>query len=133
MHSPRASLLTLLLTPLLLPLLGGCTAGRASFVILNAQREYQEALSQGADAKAVYECTLAYEYLQKAREEAGYSQYRAVENLCNTSISWSQAAYTVASGEGIPDPDQSVVPEERVEKPPETTTPTNELDLDLDE
>ena len=104
-------------------------------MILDAQREYQAAIDEGADAKAIYECTLAYEYLQKAKEEAGYSQYRAVENLCTTSITWSQAAYTVATGEGVPDPDQTVVPEERVETPTKSTTPKEEpeIDIDLDE
>ena len=122
-----------LIVPLLL--LSGCTAGRATYMMLNAQQSYQAALGQGAQDDAVYEITLAHEYLQKAREEAGYSQYGAVDELCRASMSWSQAAYKRSSDEGqIPDADQ-VVPEERqpeVAKPP-TTGPEPTIDIDLDE
>jgi hypothetical protein len=102
-------------------------------MILTAQREYQYALEEGADEKAVYEATLAYEYLQKAREEADYSQYGAVERLCKASITWSHAAYTRASGEGMPDVDPTIVPEERAQPTPKPTTEDPEIDIDLDE
>ena len=119
----------------ILPLLmlNGCTAGRATYMLLNAQQSYQSALGQGAEEEAVYEITLAYEYMQKAREEAGYSQYGAVDELCRTSMSWSQAAYKRASDEGqIPDADQ-VVPEERQPETLKPTGPEPTIDIDLDE
>jgi hypothetical protein len=121
---------------LLLPLLflTGCTAGRSTFMMVNAQREYQAAVSEGAEERALYEITLAREYLQKAKEEDGYSSYGAVDQLCRTSLSWSQAAYK-KSTDGIQIPDAGeVVPEERLPTPAQPTTPpTNEPVIDLDE
>lgn len=119
----------LMLLPLLL---SGCTAGRATFMLVNAEREYQTALEQGADQKAVYEITLAHEYLQKAKEEAGYSDYGPVDQLCKASITWSQTAYKKSSDE-IPDADQQVVPEERLPETQQPKPPSNEPVINLDD
>ena len=116
----------------LLPVvLGGCTAARSSYMILNAEQAYRAAVEQGAEDEAVYEITLAEEYLQKAREEAGYSQYGAVENLCQQSMSFSETARKKSSGQQVPDASPGVVPEERGNVPVTPAKP--EIDLDLDE
>jgi hypothetical protein len=122
-----------LLTLLLPLLLTGCTAGRASYMLINAEREYQTAVEQGADQKAVYEITLAHEYLQKAKEEAGYSDYGPVDQLCKTSITWSQSAYKKSSDE-VPETNPEVVPDEKLpnaEQP--TAPPSNEPVINLDD
>lgn len=115
----------------LLPLLGGCTAARANYMILTADQAYRAALAEGAEDEAVYEITLAGEYLKKAQEEVGYSQYGAVDELCQRSISFSQSAQKKASGTQVPDASPGVVPEERANTPAAPTGP--DLDIDLDE
>ncbi|MFZ5475445.1 MAG: hypothetical protein ACOZNI_01615 [Myxococcota bacterium] len=121
---------------LFLPLLG-CTAARATYFIYDAERKFNEAVEAGAPTRAVYEITLAEQFLQKAKEEDGYSDFGATEALCRKSMEYSAAAFAKANDEGkdlrekvegvenfVPE----VKPEE--EKPPEDEP---ELDIDLDE
>ena len=122
--------LSILLLPLLLT---GCTAGRATYMLVNAEREYQTAVEQGADQRAVYEITLAHEYLQKAKEEAGYSEYGPVDQLCKASITWSQTAYK-KSTDDVPETNPEVVPDERLPETQQPTKPTsNEPVINLDD
>lgn len=97
--------------------LSGCTAGRATYYVIDAQQKYQDALAQGAEKHAAYEITMAREYLAKAKEESGYSDYGATEQLCKKSMEFSAAAYAKASdvGDDIEGADQ-IVPEEKKEK-----------------
>lgn len=109
--------------------LSGCTAAYSSYQFLEAQRAYQEALAEGAQEKAVYEITLAHAYLQKAREEIGYSDYGAADELCSQSTAFSEKASQISREEVLPQTDVNVVPESRA---PQTSKPTTSPDLDLD-
>lgn len=98
----------------LLPLivLTGCTAGRAGYVIIDTQRAYQAALDEGALEIAPYQTQLAYEFLQKAKEEDGYSDYGAVEQLCRTSKAASAKAEKEAGEGGVKvHTDEAALPE----------------------
>jgi hypothetical protein len=116
------SLLSLLLT--------GCTAARASYFLLDAERKYQSAVEQGATERAPYEITLAHEYLWKAKEETNYSDYGAAEQLCKKSIAWSASAYEkTADGPDLKNSDE-FVPEIKEEKPVEEHKDEPKIDLD---
>jgi len=80
--------------PLLL--LAGCAAGKSSYYLWTAEREFRTAVALEAEQRAVYEYTLAHQYLLKAREEQGYSDYKAAEQLARTSTDWSNKASAVA-------------------------------------
>ncbi len=80
----------------LLLVLSGCTAGRSLYYVWSAQRAMDVALEAGADTQAVYEYTLAREYLEKAREEDGFTDYRDAELLARKSQAWSAKAVEVA-------------------------------------
>jgi hypothetical protein len=127
------ALLSLLCVPL-----AGCTAARASYFLYDAQRKYEEALAAGAPDRAVYEITLASEFLQKAKEEDGYSDFGACESLSRKSIEYSAAAFAKANDDAQPMRDQvqkadEFVPEEKQKEPEKPAEPEPELDLDLDE
>ena len=81
---------------LLLLALTGCTAGRSLYYVWSAERSVTEAVEAGADTKAVYEYTLAREYLKKAKEETGYSDYKDAERLARKAETWSVKAAEVA-------------------------------------
>ncbi len=83
------------LSLLLLPLLA-CGAGRSVYYLWDAQREFARAEESGAAQKAVFEYTMARQYLLKAREEAGYSDYQAAEDLARKSMDWSSQASDIA-------------------------------------
>lgn len=93
---PMRTLIPLLL---LLPLTG--CAVRAGVSLLEAQRAYQDALESGADMRAAYEMTLANEYLMKAREEDGYADYGAAEQLCKKSMVLSAKAMKTSREGGV--------------------------------
>lgn len=76
--------------------LSGCAAGRNVYYLWDAQRAFQEAELKEASTKAIYEYTLAREYLMKAREEAGYSDYRESEDLARKALEWSNKAAEIA-------------------------------------
>lgn len=112
----------------------GCTAARASYFVIDAERKFQTAVEAGGEERAVYETTLAREYLWKAKEEVNSSDFGAAEQLCKKSIAWSAEAYEKAADDG-PDLDKSdeFVPET---KPEEVRTPAGENtldDIDLDD
>ena len=78
------------LIPILCALLmSGCTAIKASIHIAEAEQALGEAREFGAPELAVYEYTMAVRYLEKAREEIGWSDYRVSENLSKRSMEWS--------------------------------------------
>lgn len=107
---------------LMLPLLLGGCAAKAAYTLMNAQQAVDAAVSAGAETKVPYEYTLAYEYLQKAKEENGYSEYQAVEKLSASAIEYANAAAEKARQMVDENPDESVVPEELERR--ETTVPT---------
>lgn len=122
-----------LLATLALGVLSGCTAGRASYLVLDAQRTYETAVAAGGEERAVYEITLAREYLWKAKEEVNSSDYGAAEQLCKKSKAWSAEAIEKSEDRGadVRNADQ-FVPELKPEKPvePKDETP---IDIDLDD
>ena len=114
---------------LLALLLTGCAA-RASYYVVDAERKFQAALDAGGEERAVYETTLAREYLWKAKEEVNSSDYGAAEQLCKKSIAWSLEAYEKSADDG-PDLEKTdeFVPEEKKEKEKQEIDNT-QIDLD---
>lgn len=70
----------------------GCTAVKASVQAVSAEESLRRAREHGADEIAVYEYTMALRYLEKAREEIGYSQFRVADALARQSAEWSDRA-----------------------------------------
>lgn len=115
--------------PLFALLLPGCTAARATYFLLDAEQKYQDALQEGAEKAAPYEITLAREFLEKAKEEDGYSDFGATEALCKKSIQHSATAYQKAVEDVDVKGADEMVPEERREKEAEEKDDTK-IDLD---
>ena len=86
----RVFLALFLLSP---ALLSGCAA-RATWRLVEADQHVQAAISAGAGTNAPYETTLARAYLEKAREEAGASDFGAAELLARRAIELADAAVT---------------------------------------
>lgn len=110
-------------------LLSGCAA-RASYFLVDAARAYRDAEKAQAEERAPYEFTLAGEYLHKAREEAGYSDYSAAEKLAKRSIEESRRAIERAEERGVP-VDDAAVPDEAAKRAPVApadSAPTINLD-----
>src|SRR5678815_4764559 len=72
--------------------LPGCTAARAEVSIVTADQALGRAREQDADTLAVYEYTMASRYLEKAKEEAGYSDFKAAQQLAAKSANWADQA-----------------------------------------
>lgn len=85
-----------LLTLILVLLLAGCGAARGMYFLWDAQKDVAQAEAVGAPEAAVYEYTLARQYLLKAKEEAGYSDYRAAEDLALEATKWAGRAEEIA-------------------------------------
>jgi hypothetical protein len=77
-------------------LLVGCSAGRSTYYLWTAEREFVVATELEAEQRAVYEYTMAHEHLLKAREEHGYSDYQNAEELAKAATEWSARASAVA-------------------------------------
>jgi hypothetical protein len=58
-----------------------CGPIRATSGLVYARQALDEAEADGADSVALYEMTLAREYLRKASEELGYNDYYMAEQL----------------------------------------------------
>ena len=80
----------LLCTPLLL--LSGCLALKSTYHVQMAERTLSQAREYGAQDRALYEYTMALRYLEKAKEEWGYSEYKMSEQMARTSALWSDRA-----------------------------------------
>jgi hypothetical protein len=124
----------LLALSLVLPVfLSGCAA-RATFRLVEADQHVQAAIKAGSGTRAPYETTLARAYLEKAREEAGRSDFGAAEQLARRAIELSDAALARAASAvrvtDLPTNAADIVPEERA--PSATPAPAPTLDLDLD-
>lgn len=74
----------------------GCTAGRATYYLIDADRAYQAAVDADAEEQAVYEFTMAWLYRDKAWEEWGYSDYEAAEKLALMAVEYARQAEQVA-------------------------------------
>ncbi len=120
--------LPILLSLLSLLLASGCAAGRSTYFLWTAEREFGVATELEAEQRAVYEYTMAHQHLLKAREEHGYSDYGSAEAMAKAAAEWSSKASAVAEygtterelmleemGEAVPDAAKSV--EEEYETP----------------
>lgn len=119
---PRTARATVLLLPVLL---SGCTAAYGGYAIESAQRAYQQALAAGAEESAPYQVTLAREYLLKAREESGYSDYGAVDQLCQRSKEASWKAKELADQGVVPTSNPTDLPESLWSRDPSSSSSTS--------
>lgn len=95
--------------------LAGCAA-RSTVQMVQAEQALYLARQAEAPERAVFEWTLAEQYMEKAREEWSHSDYGPADDLARKAIDWAQKAEAAASDlesyermETSPD----VVPEER--------------------
>ena len=77
----RVTLRWILLLGVVAVLETACGPIRSTSGVVYARQAIQDAESEGADGVALYEMTLAREYLRKAREEMGYNDYYMAEQL----------------------------------------------------
>lgn len=69
-----------------------CTAARATIDIVNAEATLKKAEQQSVQKVAIYEYTLALRYLEKAKEESAFSDFRVASEFAKKSASWSDKA-----------------------------------------
>ena len=69
-----------------------CGPIRATTGMVDARRAIGEAEIEGADSVALYEMSLAREYLGKANEELGYNDYYMAEQLAIKAIELAELA-----------------------------------------
>ncbi|MFK7929623.1 MAG: hypothetical protein AB8H79_15615 [Myxococcota bacterium] len=81
-------------------ILTGCSAGKASYALLQADRAIRNAREGGADEQAQFEYTMAQAYLVKAREEAQFSSYRDSVILSRGAADWADKALIAMEQEG---------------------------------
>ena len=79
----------------------GCAAAKSQFQILDAQADLAKAEEYGAGETAVYEHTMAESYLDKAREEHGFSEFKDAVDLAKASSEWSDKAIIVIQKGGV--------------------------------
>lgn len=95
MQAPGRFFLVLTLTLVLC----GCGVVRSTQAVQKAMDTYTRAQRAGAAERATYEFTLGAEYLQKAREQAGYSDYASAESLALQANGYLRKALQVAGDE----------------------------------
>jgi hypothetical protein len=110
----------LLLLPAIAAFATACGPIRSTAGMVDARAAIRAAEDVGADSVALYEMTLAREYLDKAREEMGYNDYFVAEQLSIKAMELALAAREKAVGD------------ELLLEDDETTSPVME-DPDLDE
>ena len=117
---------------LLLVPLSACAAGRSAYFLVNAERTYNSAREAKAEERAIYEFTLAQAYLDKAKEEAGYSRYSASEKLAKASMEYAAKAQELAEEQGVnmDDADKIVPEEKKKEEEKEKNDTLDNIDLD---
>jgi hypothetical protein len=99
----------------------GCTAVKSSTHLVQAEQAVTRAEQRNADDDAVYEFTMAMRYLEKAREENGYADYKDSTNLSKAAAEWAEKAVSVVEMGGS---------DYRPPPPPPTTLPSvDEADL----
>jgi len=79
----------------------GCTATKASYHLVSAELTVNRARAYGADVHAIYEYTMALRYLDKAREENGYAEYRMATELALTASEWADQAVISMDERGL--------------------------------
>ncbi len=127
---------------LLLALVGGagCAAVKSGIHIVDAESALRRADDFDAKDRATYEYVMALNYLEKAREEHGYSEYKTAERMAKKSAEWSDKAIIYIERGGGLDidtrdllnvPDQVAPPPVPIEPPPESTAPGTPSDEEL--
>lgn len=81
-------------------LANGCAATRATIQLHTANKSVTTAEKKGAPEHATYEYTMAARYLEKAKEEAGYSDFKASVELARGASEWADQAIIVMEKEG---------------------------------
>lgn len=115
----RALFVRALLVALSVPMLAGCGVVRSTAALQDASSAYEVAREAGAAKRARYEFTLGVEYLRKAQEEAGYSDYSTSERLARQSIGFLKKATAVAGGKELAPEEESRGPVDDEESLPE--------------
>jgi hypothetical protein len=115
----------------------GCTAAKAQLQIVSAETALHRAEEYEAQKLAVYEYMMASQYLDKAREEAAFSDYRIADALARRSAEWSDRAiiFVERGGRGELDLDvlsdaQAPVPAPAPKSAPVPDTDADDLELD---
>jgi hypothetical protein len=98
----------------------GCTAAKAQFQILSAEESLHDAERDEVVRAAAYEHEMAVLYLEKAREEAGFSQNRVADALARKSTEWSGRAVSRFENQGRVDLRVEDFAEEVAPPPPPT-------------
>lgn len=76
---------------LVVPLVVGCAA-KSAVVLIKAEQAVYQAKVDGAPEMAVYEWTHAEQYIKKAREEWGTSDYEVANHYANKAEEWAEKA-----------------------------------------
>lgn len=95
-RTAQAGLLTLLTAAA-----PACTYTKATYHLADAELTIVRARQYGAGEHSVYEMTMAQRYLDKAREEAGYAEYKTAWELALTASEWADAAVISMEERGI--------------------------------
>jgi hypothetical protein len=113
----------------------GCTATLSLYGVVQADEAIRRAEEHRAPELAPYEYTLAVLYFQKAREEAGYSDYRSARTLANTSADWADEAIIMIEKGHVRSAmdDLQDMPSEEEGVPSTPPPPPDQLDDNLDE
>jgi hypothetical protein len=81
-------------------LTNGCAATKATIQLHTANKSVTTAEKKGAPEHATYEYTMAARYLEKAKEEAGYSDFKVSVELARGASEWADQAIIVMEKEG---------------------------------
>jgi hypothetical protein len=101
--------------------LAACTASKANIQIVTAEETLRQARELKADRASAYEYVMAARYLTKAKEEAGYADYRVADALARQSAEWADRAIIATERRGRTDFDLDDFQE--APTPPAPTTP----------
>ena len=111
---------------LMITLVGCYAATRSTVDLTQAQQKLETARSFGAPQQAVYAWTMADEYLKKAKDEWGRSDYEAADALLKKSMHWADQAASIAKASELKAPTddelQDVPATENPAEEPTTTT-----------
>jgi len=74
----------------------GCTAVKGTRTLVDGERALYSASQAGAETAATHAWFMADEYMKKAREEWGYSEYEAAEGYAIMASQWAAKAESLA-------------------------------------
>ena len=92
---------TLVVPALALVLATGCAAAKATYQMVDAEKRLKRAEEAHAPEYALYEYTMAARFVEKAREQAGYSEFKSSVLLSKASAQWSDRAVIVVQRSGM--------------------------------